>query len=169
MVPCPSVEPGTWDVLWGCSFLPLLSRSGPREALAPAGTSLFVQPASWATVCLGLWGGAGTLGQARAWSKAGLQLSISAAPPSLPQPSPALAASWMPQLFLFPFEIPAAVPGPSRYCTKASWIPASAPEASTVIQLQRGGFLLAFPPLPLPSFLPFFFFFFRSKTKRQTL
>lgn len=86
-------------------------------------------------------------------------------PPSLPWPISSLLASWLPRLFLFPFETPAAVPGPSRLCTKASWIPASAPEASSVIQLRCGGFLLSFPPLPLPSFLPFFFSFLDQNRK----
>ena len=53
------------------------------EVLVPAGTFLLVQPTFCPSLYPGFWYRAATLGQGRAWSKVGLQLSISAAPPSL--------------------------------------------------------------------------------------
>lgn len=98
-----------------------------------------------------------TAGQGRAWGKTGLQLL----PPAPWHPWWLPGASLpTPMLFFFPFEMPATVHSSSGSHTKAPWIPASAPEACTLIQLPRGGFAPGFPLpsslfLPPPSFLSF--------------
>lgn len=97
----------------GCwRFLPPCPGQAQRPGSHwPCGTSLFVQPASGRS-CPAFWGKGSLPRSGRAWSRRGPGLPVSALPlPSsaMPPVPPGFLAA---PLFLFPFEIPATVPGP---------------------------------------------------------
>lgn len=137
------------------STFALVNHGSSGDLLALVGTFLFVQPASNLPSVRGVSGARpATLGQVRAWSKTGLQLSISAALPSHPH-LPGLA-SWLLWLLLGPCEIP-TVPDSSAHYTKAYWIPDAARGRLSNSIMVRGlspFFLPLFLSLPLSfSFL----------------
>lgn len=114
-----------WGVLILSTFV-LVNHGSSGNLLALVGTFLFMQPASNPPSALVSDARPVTPGQGRAWSKTGLQLSISLAPPSLAHPHPPRPASWRLQLLLSPCEIPTTVLGYSAHYTKAYWIPDAA-------------------------------------------
>lgn len=115
-----------WGGVLILSTFVLVNHGSSGDLLALVGTFLFMQPSSNPPSAPVSGARPATLGQGRAWSKTGLQLSISAALPSLLHPHPPRPASWLLQLLLGPCEIPTTVSGSSAHYTKAYWIPDAA-------------------------------------------
>lgn len=103
----------------------LVNHGSSGDLLALYGTFLFMQPASNPPSARVSGARPATLGQGRAWSETGLQLSISA-PPFPSSPSSTLTRFLAAAAPLGPCEIPTTVPGSSAHYTKAYWIPDAA-------------------------------------------
>lgn len=135
----------------------LVNCGSSGDLLASVGTFLFMQPASNLLPSIQVSGARpATLGQGRAWSKSGLQLSISAALPSLPHPCP---PGWLPGCFSSSSALVKSQPL-SRAPLHTTQRPIGfqmPPGAGSLIQLWCGGFLLFSSPSSSPFLFPFLF------------